>query len=65
MGTRFSLADPDGRSLALQRAAAVAQAAGVVTAAEAAGWLGQLAEASRAGGFFASVTAFVVSGRKL
>jgi hypothetical protein len=51
-------------SLALQRAAALAQAAGVVTADEAAGWLGQLEEASRAGCFFSAFTAFIVSGRR-
>jgi SAM-dependent methyltransferase len=64
IGSRFSLAEPDGASLALQRAAALAQAAGAATAAEVDGWLGQLAEAGRAGGFFTAITVFIVSGRK-
>jgi ubiquinone/menaquinone biosynthesis C-methylase UbiE len=63
-GTRFSLAAPDGGSFALRRAAALAQAAGVVTAAEATGWLSQLEEASRAGCFFHAMSLFIVSGRK-
>jgi SAM-dependent methyltransferase len=64
IGNRFSLTDPDGGSFALQRAAALAQAARVVTAAEAAGWLGQLEGASQAGCFFQAMLLFTVSGRK-
>jgi hypothetical protein len=40
-----------------------ALAAAVVSAAEAATWVRSLEEASRAGRFFAAVTAFIVSGR--
>jgi ubiquinone/menaquinone biosynthesis C-methylase UbiE len=44
--------------------AAQARAAGVATAAEAAGWVAYLEEANRAGQFFSALTIFVVSGRK-
>jgi SAM-dependent methyltransferase len=64
IGTRFSLAEPDGAGLALQRAAALARAGGVATPAEAAGWLGELEAASRAGCFFSARTLFIVSGRQ-
>jgi ubiquinone/menaquinone biosynthesis C-methylase UbiE len=48
----------------LQSAARSAEDCGVVTAAEARGWLEQLQAASRAGRYFHAVTAFIVSGRK-
>jgi SAM-dependent methyltransferase len=41
-----------------------AQAAGVVSEAEAASWLGELEKASQEGHFFAAITFFFVSGRK-
>jgi SAM-dependent methyltransferase len=64
IGTHFSRTDPHGGSSALQRAAASAEAAGEVTAEEAAGWLDQLEEASRAGSFFHAMLLFIVSSRK-
>lgn len=48
----------------LERTAAHAEEAGVVSAAAAAGWLRQLREADRAGCFFGAVSGFVVSGEK-
>lgn len=48
----------------LQETAARAQAAGVLSSAEARGWLGDLEEAQHAGRFFATVTGFCASGRK-
>jgi len=50
--------------LGLRQAAARAQAAGAVTAAEAAAWLDSLAATHRAGRFLGAVTLFVVSGRR-
>lgn len=41
-----------------------AQAAGVVSAAEAASWLGELEKTDQEGRFFAAMTFFFVSGRK-
>ena len=41
-----------------------AHAAGVISAAEAAAWLGDLGEASRAGYFFCAMTTLVVCGTK-
>jgi SAM-dependent methyltransferase len=41
-----------------------ARAAGAMTAAEAAGWLADLAAADRAGRFFAAAFGFTVAGRK-
>src|SRR5439155_22621600 len=41
-----------------------AQAAGVVSAAEAAAWVARLEEGERAGHLFNTLTAFVVAGRK-
>ena len=50
--------------LRLREAAERAQEAGVVSAAEATQWLGELEEAGRRGRFFASLTYFCVRGRK-
>src|SRR5215813_13385733 len=50
--------------LRLREAAERAQEVGIVSAAEAAQWLGQLEEAGQTGRFFASLTHFCVSGRK-
>jgi ubiquinone/menaquinone biosynthesis C-methylase UbiE len=49
----------------LQETAAHAQAAGLLSSTEARGWLDDLEEAQQAGRFFATVTGFCVSGRKL
>jgi ubiquinone/menaquinone biosynthesis C-methylase UbiE len=51
-------------AFALRERAEQAQHAGVVTAAEATGWVADLEEACRAGLFFSAATFFVVSGRK-
>jgi hypothetical protein len=48
---------------ALHETAAQAVAAGVVSAAEADGWLDNLEQAHAAGRFFAAVTFFCLSGR--
>lgn len=61
--TRMS-ADYAGAKQLLQRIATSAQAAGIVTADEAAGWLRSLDEAHHAGQFFMASTSFIVSGRK-
>ena len=50
--------------LRLREHTARAQEAGVVSAAEAASWLGELEQADQAGRFFAALTFFFVSGRK-
>ena len=49
----------------LEETAAQAQAVGVVSSAEASRWLNDLEQAHQAGRFFAAVTGFCVSGRKL
>ena len=48
----------------LGRMASQAHEAGAITAAEAAAWLSELAEAGRAGRFFSAITGFIVGGRK-
>ncbi len=50
--------------LALEGTVAHAQESGVVSAAEGARWLAELQQASAAGRFFGSLTAFIVVGRK-
>lgn len=50
--------------LALEGTVMGAQEAGMVSAAEGARWLAELQEASAAGRFFGSLTAFIVCGRK-
>jgi ubiquinone/menaquinone biosynthesis C-methylase UbiE len=50
--------------LALEGTVTRAQEAGVVSAAEGARWLADLQQASAAGRFFGSLTAFIVGGRK-
>jgi hypothetical protein len=49
----------------LQETATHAQAAGVVSPTEVNRWLNDLEQANQAGKFFAAMTAFCVSGRKL
>jgi hypothetical protein len=48
----------------LEEAAERAQNDGLISSADAARWLEQLAEADRTGRFFSAITGFVVAGRK-
>lgn len=59
--TDYALANEIWR---LRETAERAQEAGVISAAQAASWLGELERASQAGRFFGAITVFVVSGRK-
>lgn len=62
--TLMSTDYPLMKQLLLQPIAASAQAAGIVSAADAAGWVRSLDEAHQAGQFFGATTSFIVSGQK-
>lgn len=59
--TSFDIAD---RLWGLSRSAALCRHEGAITAAEEAGWLGGLQEASQVSRFFGAQLGFIVSGRK-